>query len=72
MTPLVLTHYTATSCLGPGLAPLVCALRNQRGGLEPCHFHFFTPFCLATAKRIFPIVAPQRPALYFSYFLITQ
>ena len=38
MTPLVLTHYTATSCLGPGLAPLVCALRNQRGGLEPCHF----------------------------------
>jgi 3-oxoacyl-[acyl-carrier-protein] synthase-1 len=36
MTPPILTHYTATTCLGHGLAPLIAALREQRGGLVPC------------------------------------
>lgn len=38
MTPPILAHYTATTCLGRGLAPLIDALRNQRGGLAPCTF----------------------------------
>ena len=38
MTPLVLGHYTATTCVGPGLAPLEAALRAGRGGLAPCTF----------------------------------
>ncbi|MEO7774137.1 MAG: beta-ketoacyl-[acyl-carrier-protein] synthase family protein [Steroidobacteraceae bacterium] len=38
MTPTLLTHYTATTCLGHGMAPLIAALREQRGGLVPCEF----------------------------------
>jgi 3-oxoacyl-[acyl-carrier-protein] synthase-1 len=36
--PLILSHYTATTCLGPGLAPLVTALRLGESGLAPCRF----------------------------------
>jgi 3-oxoacyl-[acyl-carrier-protein] synthase-1 len=36
--PLVITAYTATSCLGRGLKPLAAALRAGRGALAPCHF----------------------------------
>ena len=38
MTPLILSHYTATTCLGRGLSPLAAALRETRGGLTPCRF----------------------------------
>ena len=38
MTPLHLTHFTATSCLSAGLAAQLAALRQQRGGLAPCRF----------------------------------
>jgi 3-oxoacyl-[acyl-carrier-protein] synthase-1 len=38
MTPLFLTQYTATCCLGAGLQPLSTALRSTRGGLAPCRF----------------------------------
>jgi 3-oxoacyl-[acyl-carrier-protein] synthase-1 len=38
MTPLQLTHYTATSCLGRGLAATLQALEQARCGLTPCHF----------------------------------
>lgn len=38
MTPLFLTKYTATSCLGAGLQPLSAALRSARSGLAPCQF----------------------------------
>ena len=38
MKPFVLTHYTATSCLGAGLAPTLEALRATRSGLAPCRF----------------------------------
>ena len=38
MTPLVVSHYTATTCVGHGLAPLEAALRAGRGGLAPCAF----------------------------------
>ncbi len=37
MTPVQLTHFTATSCLGRGLAPTLAALRAARGALAPCH-----------------------------------
>jgi 3-oxoacyl-[acyl-carrier-protein] synthase I len=38
MTPLVLTHFTATSCIGHGLQETLASLREQRTGLAPCTF----------------------------------
>lgn len=38
MLPLHLSHFTASSCLGHGLEATLSALRQQRGGLAPCHF----------------------------------
>lgn len=36
--PLLVTHFTATSCIGRGLDATLDALRGQRGGLTPCDF----------------------------------
>ena len=38
MQPLLLSHFTATSCLGAGLDATLAALRAQRSGLKPCDF----------------------------------
>jgi 3-oxoacyl-[acyl-carrier-protein] synthase-1 len=38
MTPVRLSHFTASSCLGCGRAATLTALRQQRGGLAPCRF----------------------------------
>ena len=38
MKPLLLTHFTTTSCAGRGLDATLAALREQRGGLAPCCF----------------------------------
>lgn len=38
MNPLHLSHFTATTCLGRGLAPNVAALRDERSGLARCCF----------------------------------
>ncbi|HVW70829.1 MAG TPA: hypothetical protein VHB68_17745, partial [Steroidobacteraceae bacterium] len=38
MTPLVLSHFTATSCIGRGLRATLAAIEAQRTGLAPCHF----------------------------------
>ena len=38
MTPLVLTHFTATSCIGRGLRETLGRLRERRTGLAPCKF----------------------------------
>ena len=38
MKPLALTHFTATSCLGPGLAATLHGLRERRSGLRRCTF----------------------------------
>ncbi|NWK43180.1 beta-ketoacyl-[acyl-carrier-protein] synthase family protein [Ralstonia pickettii] len=38
MKPVLLTHFTATSCLGRGLDATLDALRGQRSGLTPCDF----------------------------------
>ncbi len=37
-TPLYLSHFTATTCLGAGLAPTLDALQAHRSGLAPCAF----------------------------------
>jgi 3-oxoacyl-[acyl-carrier-protein] synthase-1 len=38
MTPLVLSHFTASSCIGVGLRQTLASLREQRTGLAPCKF----------------------------------
>jgi 3-oxoacyl-[acyl-carrier-protein] synthase I len=38
LTPLLLRHFTATSCIGRGLGETVASLRAQRSGLAPCAF----------------------------------
>lgn len=38
MPPLLISHMTATSCLGRGLAANLQALRHSRSGLLPCDF----------------------------------
>jgi 3-oxoacyl-[acyl-carrier-protein] synthase-1 len=38
MKPLVLTEYTATSCIGRGVTPTLSALMEQRSGLARCEF----------------------------------
>jgi 3-oxoacyl-[acyl-carrier-protein] synthase-1 len=38
MTPLLLSRFTATSCIGNGLAATLESLRRQRSGLQPCRF----------------------------------
>ena len=38
MTPLLLSAYTATTCLGRGLGAMRAALRAGRSGLVPCTF----------------------------------
>jgi 3-oxoacyl-[acyl-carrier-protein] synthase I len=38
VNPLLLQHFTATSCAGRGLDATLAALREERGGLAPCDF----------------------------------
>jgi 3-oxoacyl-[acyl-carrier-protein] synthase I len=38
MKPLLLAEYTATSCIGRGVAPTLAALVEQRSGLKRCEF----------------------------------
>jgi 3-oxoacyl-[acyl-carrier-protein] synthase I len=38
MKPLLLAEYTATSCIGRGVAPTLAALVEQRSGLRRCEF----------------------------------
>jgi 3-oxoacyl-[acyl-carrier-protein] synthase I len=38
MTPLVLSHFTATSCIGRGLRETLGTLHERRTGLAPCKF----------------------------------
>jgi 3-oxoacyl-[acyl-carrier-protein] synthase I len=38
MTPLVLSKFTATSCIGRGTAKTLAALVAERSGLAPCRF----------------------------------
>jgi 3-oxoacyl-[acyl-carrier-protein] synthase-1 len=38
VNPLLLSHFTATSCLGRGLDATLAALKTARSGLTPCDF----------------------------------
>ncbi|MEQ1668348.1 MAG: beta-ketoacyl-[acyl-carrier-protein] synthase family protein [Sulfuriferula sp.] len=38
MKPLLISHFTATSCIGHGLMPTLDALRHTRSGLRLCTF----------------------------------
>jgi len=38
LKPLLLSHYTMTSCIGCGLDATLDAIRQQRSGLAPCTF----------------------------------
>lgn len=38
MKPLLLSHFTVTSCIGRGLQQTLDALRHGRHELKPCHF----------------------------------
>src|SRR5450631_1279381 len=38
MTPLRMSHFTAISCLGRGLAATLAGLEDSRSGLKPCDF----------------------------------
>jgi 3-oxoacyl-[acyl-carrier-protein] synthase-1 len=38
MTPLVLSKFTATSCIGRGTAQTLESLDSERSGLAPCRF----------------------------------
>ncbi|MGV0951713.1 MAG: beta-ketoacyl-[acyl-carrier-protein] synthase II, partial [Azonexus sp.] len=38
MTPLLISSFTATTCLGQGLDALLGGLREGRSGLTPCAF----------------------------------
>jgi 3-oxoacyl-[acyl-carrier-protein] synthase-1 len=38
MTPLLMTSFTASSCIGLGLGPTLDSLLDNRSGLKPCRF----------------------------------
>jgi len=38
LNPLLLSHFTATSSIGHGLAPILDSLRKRLSGLHPCNF----------------------------------
>ena len=42
MTPLLLSRFTATSCIGRGLEATLDSLRAERSGLAPCAFETVT------------------------------
>ena len=42
MTPLLVRHFTASSCIGRGLAATLESIRAQRSGLAPCAFETVT------------------------------
>src|SRR5258708_26447838 len=42
MNPLALTSFTATSCIGRGVAATLATLRERRTGLVPCAFETVT------------------------------
>lgn len=66
MTPVLLSHFTATSCLGYGNADTLAALRLQRSGLQPCQFE--TVHDLATYVGEVPGVdAVELPASLADY-----
>ena len=66
MTPILLSHFTATSCLGYGNTDTLAALRLQRSGLQPCQFE--TVHDLVTyVGEVAGVDAVELPALLAEY-----
>ncbi|HQT30276.1 MAG TPA: beta-ketoacyl-[acyl-carrier-protein] synthase family protein [Thiobacillus sp.] len=66
MTPVQLSHFTATSCLGYGNAATLAALRALRSGLQPCQFE--TVHDLATyVGEVGGVDAVELPAQLAAY-----
>lgn len=66
MTPVLLSHFTATSCLGYGNAATLAALRLQHSGLQPCQFE--TVHDLATyVGEVAGVDAVELPASLAAY-----
>ncbi|OYW36607.1 MAG: beta-ketoacyl-[acyl-carrier-protein] synthase II [Hydrogenophilales bacterium 12-61-10] len=66
MTPVHLSHFTATSCLGYGNAAMLAALRALRSGLQPCQFE--TVHDLATyVGEVAGVDAVELPAQLAAY-----
>ncbi len=60
MNPILLTHYTATTCLGVGNAALLQALRDMRSGLAPCDFDTVNfPTWAGTVASLDEVALPQ-------------
>src|ERR1700722_5223297 len=60
MTPLELTNFTATSCLGAGLTATLAALESAHSGLAPCHFETvqLKPY-IGEVAELDPVRLPQ-------------
>jgi len=51
--PLHLSHFTATTCLGRGLAANLAALHGERSGLAPCRFETVNlPTCVGEVAGV--------------------
>lgn len=65
MNPLLLSHYTVTSCIGRGVAETLDALRRQRGGLKPCAFDTVDlPTCIGEVAGVDEVSLPA-PLAHF-------
>lgn len=65
MNPLLLSHFTVTSCLGRGLAPTLDALREQRPALKPCDFETVDlPTYIGEVAGVDEVVIAQDMAQY--------
>ncbi|MGC8519294.1 MAG: beta-ketoacyl-[acyl-carrier-protein] synthase family protein [Steroidobacteraceae bacterium] len=67
MTPLSLTHFTATSAIGRGLEATLTSLREERGALSLCAFETATlPTCIGAVADLDSVQLPRSLARYDS------
>ena len=67
MTPLALTHFTATSAIGHGLAETLASLHAERGALVPCAFETAAlETCIGVVANLESVHLPASLARYDS------
>jgi len=65
LNSLLLSHFTATSSIGQGLAPTLDALRQRRVGLQPCSFETVNLITfIGEVEGVDQVVLPE----YLSHF----
>lgn len=65
MKPLLVAHYTASSCVGHGTAATLDALRQRRSGLAPCRFDTVNlPTCVGEVAGVDDVRLPA-PLAHF-------